>query len=107
VPTTRSLNLAVLCVRVGIHLVHHLGDCAVGVDHECRALDAAGFGAALNYAADVAEFDDVGRGLARLKLARELRVIARDAELLGRLRDAQEPPWPALDAALERERSSG
>ena len=39
-PVVRKGREHLLRVPVGLHVVHHLGDVPLGVDHERRALDA-------------------------------------------------------------------
>ena len=61
------------------------------------------FWLAFDYYADVLADPSLGGGLATLKMAHSLRVVAMDArcdELTERLEAADVPPWPQLAAAL-------
>jgi len=55
-----------------------------------------GFGTALDCAVGSSE-----SRLARMMVAREIRVLGRHADLVERLADAREQPWVALREAIE------
>lgn len=67
------------------------------------------FATAIDYCADTAE-DPAPGALARLRLARDLRLAAASPDLqplLERLADASQPPWPALRGALAQLAAQG
>jgi hypothetical protein len=61
------------------------------------------FALPLSYCATWLEYPDVDGWLARIVLARVLRLVAYDpgySDMVARLARADAPPWPAIHAAL-------